>query len=46
MAELNIKDDGRIGFGVYHLDPRWCSFEDFNWFVDKGYFNTYILNFF
>ena len=45
MAELNIKDDGRIGFGVYHLDPRWCSFEDFNWFVDKGYFNTYILNF-
>ncbi len=45
MADLNIKDDGRIGFGVYHLDPRWTSFEEFNWFVDKGYFNTYILNF-
>lgn len=33
----------KIGMGLYHLDPRWCSFEDFKYMADLGIFNSYKL---
>ena len=33
----------KIGVGFYHLDPRWCSHNDFKWFMDRGMTNSYKL---
>lgn len=42
MEKYDAKN--KLGMGVYNLDPRWMSFEDFDWYVDQGYINTFILN--
>lgn len=34
----------KIGMGFYHLDPRWCSFADFEHFVSLGITNAYIMS--
>lgn len=33
----------KLGLNFYHLDPRWCSYEDFDFFVDRGFVNSVIL---
>ena len=43
IAKENYRDF--LGLGAWSLDPRWYSFDEFNWFADKNYFNTYMLNF-
>ena len=43
IAKENYRDF--LGLGAWSLDPRWYSFDEFNWFADKKYFNTYLLNF-
>ncbi len=41
MANYDAKN--KLGLGLYHFDPRWDSFENFNEIVDRGYFNSFIL---
>lgn len=33
----------KLGLGFYHLDPRWCSFEDFKYIASLGITNSYKL---
>ncbi len=45
MAEsVNKKYHGKIGMGFYHLDPRWCTFHDFDEFANKGMQNCFRVN--
>ena len=34
----------KVGLGFYHLDPRWTTYEEFDWFVDRGYLNSFVLS--
>ncbi len=34
----------KVGLGFYHLDPRWTTYEEFDWFADQGYINSYVLS--
>ena len=34
----------KLGLGVYNLDPIWLTFTEFDWYVDRGFTNNYILN--
>ncbi len=43
IAKENYRD--YLGLGIWSLDPRWMTFDDFKWFVDRDLFNTYMLNF-
>ncbi len=33
----------KVALGFYHLDPRWTTYEEFDWFADRGYINSYCL---
>lgn len=34
----------KVALGFYHLDPRWTTYEEFDWFADQGYLNSYVLS--
>ena len=38
---INKKYHNKLGIGLYHLDPRWCSPYDFNATADLGMVNCY-----
>ncbi len=33
----------KFGFGFYHFDPRWTSFETFDEYLSRGYINSTIV---
>lgn len=39
----NYNANNKLGMGFYHLDPRWCSFEDFKYMASLGILNSYKL---
>ena len=44
MADLKRDPNKIVGLGFYHLNPRWASFQTFDWMVDRGYINSVIGN--
>lgn len=44
MADLKRDPNKLVGLGFYHLNPRWTSFNTFDWMVDRGYINSVIGN--
>ncbi len=38
---VNKKYHNKVAVAMYHLDPRWCSFEDFDKFSDLGIVNAH-----
>lgn len=40
---MSYNAKNKLGFGLYHLQPRWCRYADFKKILDKNIFNSYIL---
>ncbi len=38
---VNKQYHNKLGMGIYHLDPRWCSTHEFNRIADLGMVNCY-----
>ena len=43
MENQKYDAKNKLGFGIYHLDPRWDSFENFNEMADRGYLNAFTI---
>ena len=44
MSNNGYDAKNKVGLGFYHLDPRWTTYEEFDWFADSGYLNAYYLS--
>ncbi len=43
MSNNSYNAKNKVGLNIYHLDPRWTTYEEFDWFADRGLVNSFIL---
>lgn len=40
MCSEKYDATNKLGLGYFHLDPRWTTYDEFDWLVERGYINT------